>query len=128
MATTFQINGVDAVLDRATRYVASITGSAPRALRSVGELWMTASKERTPVDTGALKGSGHVQGPFTDGNDTIVKLVYGGPAAGYAIVVHEDLTARHDNGQSKFLESVVAERGQHLAKEMAPFLTPGVAA
>ena len=54
-----------------------VKGPVPRALRSVGEVWMTEAKRRTPVDTGTLRSSGFVQGPIINGNEIIVRLVFG---------------------------------------------------
>jgi len=89
-----------------------------KAVRSVGEIWMTEAKKRTPVDTGVLRSSGHVQGPTVVGNDIQVRLVFGGPAATYAVAVHENLTAHHTVGQAKYLESVIVERRGRFAKEV----------
>src|SRR3990167_4442938 len=98
-------------------------GPGPRALRSVGEVWMTEAKKRTPVDTGTLRSSGHVQGPTVRGNEITVRLVFGGPAASYAATVHENLTARHTTGQAKYLESVVTERKANLSRELADYMS-----
>lgn len=50
---------------------------------------------------GTLKASGLIEGP-TNGE---VLIGYGGPAASYAIYVHEDPNAKHKPGKSyKFLE------------------------
>lgn len=98
---------------------------AARALRSVGEVWMTEAKRRTPVDTGVLRSTGHVQGPTFVANDWQVKLVFGGPSAQYAATVHENLNMRHTIGQAKYLESVTAERGPNLSREVAAFMLGG---
>ena len=64
------------------------------------------SKSRTPVDTGALLNSHEVSVPSMKGNDIEVTIKVGGPAAKYAVAVHE----RHpDIGKAKFLESAVLE-------------------
>jgi len=61
------------------------------------------SQHEVPVRTGALKGSGSV---VIDGNE--VDIGYGGPSAGYALHVHEDLTAHHrPPTKAKFLEDPV---------------------
>jgi hypothetical protein len=102
-----------------------VKGPAASALRSVGEVWMTEAKKRTPVDTGVLRSTGHVQGPMEDGDTFTVRLVFGGPAAPYAVEVHENLRASHKVGQSKFLESVTAERGRNLSREVAAMMIGG---
>jgi hypothetical protein len=96
--------------------------AARKELRRIGEEIMTAAKLLTPVDTGALRSSGHVQDSF-DGGAYTVTLGFGGVAGagglrrgrsgrrasagdqvGYAVKVHEDLYAHHPEGQAKFLE------------------------
>lgn len=70
---------------------------------------MAQSKELVPVDTGALRASGHVGLPERAGGTIRVVLGYGGPAAPYAFKVHEDLEAFHDDGQAKYLEMPIRQ-------------------
>lgn len=64
-----------------------------------------ASQVLTPVDTGALRGSGHVTPPAITGTSVETTIGYGGPAAPYAIYVHEITTSFHNPPtQAKFLE------------------------
>lgn len=108
-----------------------------RGLYREGERIMAASKPLVPVDTGALRSTGYVALPKIDGSRVSLEIGYGGPAGGnqqtgpfisprsgrtvlpgqpvgYAVVVHEDLTARHTVGQAKYLEKpfLEARRGQ----------------
>ena len=99
-----------------------------QALRSVGEVYMTEAKRRTPVDTGVLRSSGHVVGPEQVGDSWQVRLVFGGPAAPYAAIVHENLNARHPVGQSKYLESVVLEHRNSFGHEVAVMMVGGAKA
>lgn len=96
-----------------------IADQAGNALRAEGEIEMTEAKRRTPVKTGALKGSGHVTGPRWRGRDVSVTLAFGGPAAPYVIPVHENLQALHPVGQAKFLESVLNESAPFMADRIA---------
>lgn len=89
------------------------------ALYVEAEILMGEAKERTPVDTGALKASGHVTLPEIHGREIAVDMVYGGASAPYALYVHEDLDAHHKVGQAKFLESVLVEQGPELAERIA---------
>lgn len=50
-----------------------------------------AKENYVPVDLGALRSSGHVQLPQREGDVTTVKAGFGGPAAAYALAVHEHL-------------------------------------
>jgi hypothetical protein len=54
-------------------------------------------------------------------NDSIIYalIVAGGPAAPYAIYVHEDLEAIHPVGQAKFIESVLLESRPFMAARIA---------
>jgi hypothetical protein len=61
-------------------------------------------------------------GPETQGKQIQVRLVFGGPAAPYAAIVHENLTAHHPVGQAKYLESVALERRPGMGKEVAGFM------
>jgi len=67
-----------------------------------------ASQREVPVDTGILRGSGQLSKPFLMGKDLVVEIKYGGAAADYALIVHEDLEARHNQGtKAKYLEDPV---------------------
>lgn len=93
--------------------------AAGRALFREAEAIMTSAKGRTPVDTGALQGSGHVELPDVDMTGAQVVLGFGGAAAPYAIFVHEDLTARHTVGEAKFLEKSVDEARRGMEQRLA---------
>jgi HK97 gp10 family phage protein len=62
------------------------------------------SQRRTPVRTGALRGSGTLTQAGTS-----AEIKYGGTAAGYALYVHEG-TSRM--AARKFLEGPMAEMGE----------------
>lgn len=121
MPATFSIDG-SRLLRTISKKVGKVPKKAGRALRSVGELWMTESKRRVPVMTGALRASGHVTGPMPKGKSIEVILAYGGVAAPYAVIVHENPKAKHKVGQWKYLESVVVENGPTLAKQVKKFM------
>lgn len=83
------------------------------ALFQEAEIVMTVSKrEYVPVDTGALRASGHVEPPLRTAHGGAVTLGYGGPSAPYAVIVHEDLTKRHPVGGAKYLELPLRARLQ----------------
>lgn len=69
---------------------------------------MNESQQQVPVKTGALKASGHVNTPiYVKSRYIEVKLGYGGAAAPYAFIVHENLDAHHPVGKAKYLEDPV---------------------
>lgn len=137
---TIEFKGLDEVTKKLRALAVSMGDAAGKALRAEGEIEMTEAKRRVPVDTGALRASGHVEGPsggtrslatFDAGtkkgtfgagsgaSDVSVRLVFGGPAADYAVPVHENMEAFHPTGQAKYLESVLLESAPHLAQRVA---------
>lgn len=81
--------------------------AANRALYAGANEIFNESQRRSPVDTGALRGSGTVvQSGGAGGAEAEIK--YGGTAAGYAIYVHEG-TSRME--ARKFLEGPMTEMG-----------------
>jgi hypothetical protein len=89
------------------------------ALYQETQIELTEVKKRTPVDTGNLRASEHVEGPIRDGRTIYTLIVAGGPSAPYAIFVHEDPDAFHKVGQWKFIESVIMESAPHMAARVA---------
>ena len=80
-----------------------------RALYIEGERIMMVSKHLVPVDTGVLRNTGHVTLPERTDHGVLVVLGYGGPAAPYAIHVHERTNVPHKVGQAKYLETPAVE-------------------
>lgn len=111
-----QVTGMDRLLARLRREPAQIAQATAAALYIEAEQTMTEAKELTPVDTGALRSSGHVQMPQVTDRGVSVEMGFGGVAGGggdgvgYAVYVHENLTAHHPVGQAKFLEVPVNKR------------------
>lgn len=72
-----------------------------RSLFESAENIMSISKEQyVPVETGTLKSSGFVGPPDIRGGNVTVSLGYGGPAAPYALAVHENPRAGKTGGVS----------------------------
>jgi hypothetical protein len=84
-----------------------------------GQILMTESKRRVPVDTGTLRASGQVSKPERHGRKVSVTLSYGGAASDYAVPVHENLEAQHPHGQAKYLESVLDEYAADAGADLA---------
>lgn len=74
------------------------------ALSVEAEKIMRDSKELVPVDTGALRASGHVKAPEVSAGGVEVEMGYGGAASAYALIQHERLDYNHPSGQAKYLE------------------------
>lgn len=97
-----------------------IPAEAAAALSHEAEETMAISKSSyVPVDTGALRASGHVQRPTVGSREITVTMGYGGPGADYAIYVHENPTAHHEVGQWKYLEQPVTERSNGMLGRIA---------
>lgn len=118
-----ELKGMADVKRRLAALTKSFPEEAGRALRAEAEIEMTEAKKRTPVLTGALRASGHVTGPQArlpfSRAPIEVKLAFGGPAAPYALFVHENLEAFHAVGQAKYLESVLNESAPHMPARIA---------
>ena len=68
------------------------------------------SQVLVPVDTGVLRGSGGVSAPQMGKTGYFVDIFYGGPAASYALLVHEIIGNYHNPPtQAKYLEQPVME-------------------
>lgn len=72
-------------------------------------------QRRTPVDTGELRDSERVIGPFYERTIYCAIIV----TAAHALLVHENLEAFHRIGQAKYLESVLLEAQQWLGARIA---------
>ncbi len=110
-----RVQGVGAMRRTLDRLAAEIPDAVALALAQETEIEATEAKRLTPVDTGNLRGSIHVEGPHRRGRRIVTAIVAGGPAAPYAVAVHEDLEAQHPTGQAKFIEAVIFESAPHLA-------------
>jgi len=111
--------GFEDVAKNLAELVRNVPEQVASALHAEAEIEMTEAKERTPVEFGVLKASGHVQDPVVDSDGVSVTLAFGGAASEYAIYVHERLDVHHPVGQAKFLESTVLESAPHLPARVA---------
>lgn len=107
--------GVGALRAQLLGLAATAHAAIGRALYQEGETIIKEAKERVPVDTGTLKNSGFVEPPVSAGNTVRVTVGFGGAAAEYAAIVHEDLEAHHTVGGPKYLESVLHEHAPGFA-------------
>jgi hypothetical protein len=92
--------------------------AAGRAMYEELEIEMAEMKAQTPVDTGALRSTGHVEPPVISGREIRVDLGFGGPAAPYAVIVHEDLDAHHPVGNAKYVERPLLESAPFLPERI----------
>lgn len=112
-------------IDRASlrRVIANIERRAQQMKRDaagfIGERaheTLRDSQKEVPVSTGELVESGFV-GPVETRPGTIEATI--GYTAPHALAVHEDLTARHDDGKAKFLEDPVRREVPRFGRDLA---------
>lgn len=97
----FESMGTSVVLARLRKMRDEVPKALDRALYQEAQAIFRKSQKIVPVQYGFLRASGVVEMPV---NHEVV-IGYGGPAAPYAIHVHENPEARHKPGKSyKFLE------------------------
>lgn len=76
-----------------------------QAIWEEANLIFAKSQTLVPVDTGVLRGSGGVSAPQRGTSGYYVDIFYGGPAAPYALYVHEIIGNYHNPPtQAKYLE------------------------
>ncbi len=116
---TVQITGVHELLTNVERIAADLRERIAGAMVAEAETIMAEAKGLTPVDTGALRASGHVNPPDVTGDSVTVTMGFGGPAIDYAIFVHENLEAHHPVGQAKYLEQPLMASAKDLPARIA---------
>lgn len=82
-----------------------------QALYREGAFIFEESQDQVPLDTGNLRASGKLGLPEVQGDEIVVEISYGGAAADYALIVHEDLETNFRNGRkAKYLEDPAKKR------------------
>jgi hypothetical protein len=87
-----------------------------RAMDIAGEKVLGDAQQLCPVDTGFLQSSATSE-PAVERGNKITKQV--GFNADYAAAVHENLTAHHEVGQAKFLETAIKQNARKLREYVA---------
>lgn len=77
-----------------------------KALRQEASLVMDDAHDRTPIDLGTLRGTYALDVKRTKGRITAI-LQVGGPAAPYAIHVHERPELKHTVGEAFYLKNAI---------------------
>ena len=95
------------------------TIATARALYSEANKIFIDSQAQVPIDTGALRASGIVTKPYVTGTTAEVQISYGGAAAPYAVIVHEDLEVNHPVGKAKYLEDPLSQAIPNITKNVA---------
>jgi len=110
------MSGLDGIKRKLAEAAARANKAGRAGLYESAEEIMTDAKGRAPVDLGNLKGSGTVTLPTDTPEGVVVRIGFGGPAAPYALIQHENLSFRHEVGEAKYLENAVDSLG-HLVQQ-----------
>jgi hypothetical protein len=113
------MTGAARMRQRLLRLANKIPDEVGRALFQETEVETTEAKRRCPVDEGTLRGTIHSVGPIRQWRTIYTLITCGGPAAPYAVYVHENLDAFHKVGQAKFIESVILESAPYMLSRVA---------
>jgi hypothetical protein len=112
-------------------YLQSVRRGAKAGLVKAGHRVVAVATPLTPLEYGDLRSSLAVSTSGTDTSGYGVDLGYGeasttgdlevsvGSDLPYAVVQHEDLTLRHDDGGPKFLERAVQQSAGEVAAIVA---------
>ena len=100
--SSVKITGERDVLKNISDQIERMDKVTMKGLLEAGLLVQGVAQGRTPVDTGNLKGTAYTR--KAQNGDLSVEVGY---TADYALVVHEDMEAHHENGQAKFLTSTL---------------------
>jgi hypothetical protein len=91
-----------------------------QAIWEEANLIFARSQTLVPVDTGVLRGSGGVSAPQRGIDGYFVDIYYGGPAAPYALYVHEIIGNYHNPPtQAKYLEEPLVQAIPEIQKNIA---------
>jgi len=122
------VQGLNAVRGRMVLLAKNFDSRVQAALMEEMEIERHEIIQRIPKDTRALSESteliagprkgvpnkkGQIAATILVGNDTVNPKT-GMMTKEYAVKVHEDLEAFHNEGQAKYLESVLRESGPHM--------------
>lgn len=95
------IHGLEEVKTKLDNAESGVIPAVAKELHKQGEKVIGDSKKNyVPVATGTLKNTGHVKLPKFKTDGVIISLGYGGPAAPYALDVHENPRAGKTEGIS----------------------------
>ncbi len=120
MKASLDFEGMDTITAFIHNVSPRVTQYLYDELVEVGDEAFAESQMQVPVRTGALKGSGHITDPIMEPGNIALQIGYGGPAAGYALFVHENLAAHHSPPtKAKYLEDPVNAAIQSLPSRMA---------
>lgn len=99
-----RVKGEEEVLKNLNRFILATKGRTQQGILRALKFIEPIAVEKTPVDTGALQNSFYTRLLVFRGKFPAGEI---GNTSEYAIFVHEDLEARHLNGEAKFLSNAI---------------------
>lgn len=108
------LTGEAEVLRNLNKEIRKIKGRTVRGLFNAGLLVQRRSQQKTPVDTGNLKGGAYTGIIRRDPHEVEI-----GYQAFYAVYVHERLELAHTVGEAKFLEKALTESERDVLDQIA---------
>jgi hypothetical protein len=119
MSASFKLTGGEAMRAKLASEAERIRRQMEEGMRAEMEKVAERAREEVPVRTGALRDSIRVESSV-EGNQIEAAVVAGSEDAPYAVVVHEDLEAKHETGGAKFVARPLMAS--------VPEILPGIAA
>lgn len=119
---------LEADLSKLLKFPERVREEVTKELYQFAETVMSASKDGpatvvVPVDTGTLRSTGHVDPPEQEPDQVSVTLGYGGPAASYALAVHENMDPgvhwKRPGSGPKYLEIPLRDHQEELSGLLA---------
>lgn len=102
MTATFTLEGDEEMADKLRRLFPIYQEAAAEGMQTwADDVISTSQRDYVPVDTGALKASGHSSDATITDSGIEVEVGY---SQSYAGPVHERMNVRHEVGQAKYLE------------------------
>lgn len=116
---TIKIQGLDQLKGKFRQLPKTLKTAGVQELNMIAEEIMLDSKENyVPWRFGHLKSSGTVLHAKGLASKNVVKLVYGGRSAPYAVYVHE-IKKKYKHGRKwKYLETPVKNRAPSIGREV----------
>lgn len=116
-----EIEGLDRLINLLTKGGTKASHALKQAMYKEAAEAFAESQFEVPVDKGFLRSSGQAYGIQVDesAKEIVYTIGYGGVAAPYALIVHEDLEARHNAPtKAKYLEDPVKRRAQGMGNRL----------
>ncbi len=116
MAKLIKITGMTQVLSNLKKATNQMAKKAERGLKRGGLFLQRESMKIVPVDLNNLRPTARTDNIGGSGFDADVVVHYGS-GADYAVYVHEDMEARHQEGKkAKYLEGPAREKKDEIFK------------